>query len=108
MSTVSSPTQCLYETLGISTAASGQEIKAAYRKLARACHPDVVALDRKNESTDKFMRINLAYSTLSDPEKRAKYDRISFVNQRVNRGSSTAYSSMAGFGKRTWETDQCW
>lgn len=108
MSTVSASIPCLYEALGISVAATGQEIKAAYRKLARACHPDVVAVDRKDESADKFMRINLAYSTLSDPNKRADYDRRSFGKQRVSHGPSTAYSSVSTFGKRTWETDQCW
>ncbi|KAE8709498.1 Chaperone protein dnaJ 11 [Hibiscus syriacus] len=64
----------LYQVLGIPIGASNQEIKSAYRRLARVCHPDVAAIDRKDSSADEFMEIHAAYSTLSDPEKRAVYD----------------------------------
>ncbi|CAJ2646581.1 chaperone protein dnaJ chloroplastic-like [Trifolium pratense] len=94
----------LYDILGISAAASVQEIKSAYRKLARVCHPDVAAIDRKNSSADDFMKIHSAYSTLSDPEKRANYDRSLF--RRQQRPLSTMMSS--GYSSRKWETDQCW
>ncbi|KGN61956.2 hypothetical protein Csa_006153 [Cucumis sativus] len=60
-----------YEVLGIPMTASSREIKAAYRKLARTCHPDVVA----ENSAEEFIKIQTAYSTLSDPDKRADYDR---------------------------------
>jgi len=93
-----------YEILGISAGASDQEIKAAYRRLARVCHPDVAAIDRKNSSADDFMKIHSAYSTLSDPDKRANYDRSLFRQQR--RPLSTMVSS--GYSSRKWETDQCW
>ncbi|CAN0838738.1 Chaperone protein dnaJ 11, chloroplastic [Linum grandiflorum] len=48
----------IYEILGIQRGATSQEIKSAYRKLARTCHPDVVAIDRKDNSDDEFMRIH--------------------------------------------------
>ncbi|KAB1199456.1 Chaperone protein dnaJ 11, chloroplastic [Morella rubra] len=95
----------LYEILGIPTGATGQEIKAAYRRLARTCHPDVVAAtDRKNSSAGEFIRIHSAYSTLSDPEKRADYDRQLFGRYRP----LTAASRFSGYTRRNWETDQCW
>ncbi|KAJ1408790.1 DnaJ domain containing protein [Sesbania bispinosa] len=94
----------LYEILGIPAGASNQEIKAAYRRLARVCHPDVAAIDRKNSSADEFMKIHAAYSTLSDPDKRASYDRSLFRRQRP---LSTA-SIFSGYSSRNWETDQCW
>ncbi|KAK4262066.1 hypothetical protein QN277_027676 [Acacia crassicarpa] len=95
----------LYEILGIPAGASHQEIKAAYRRLARVCHPDVAAVGRKDSSADDFMKIHAAYSTLSDPQKRATYDRSLFV--RRQRPLSTA-SSYSGYSGRNWETDQCW
>ncbi|KAL2348608.1 hypothetical protein Fmac_002608 [Flemingia macrophylla] len=94
----------LYDVLGIPAAASNQEIKAAYRRLARLCHPDVAAIDRKNSSADEFMKIHAAYSTLSDPDKRASYDRSLF---RPQRPLSTA-AAFSGYTSRNWETDQCW
>jgi len=93
-----------YDILGISAAASNQEIKAAYRRLARVYHPDVVAIDRKNSSADDFMKIQAAYSTLSDTDKRANYDRSLFL--RRQRPLSSMKSS--GYSGRRWETDQCW
>jgi len=94
-----------YDILGISAAASNQEIKAAYRRLARVCHPDVAAIDRKNSSADDFMKIHTAYSTLSDPDKRANYDRSLFVRRQRPLSSSIMSS---GYSGRKWETDQCW
>ncbi|KAG1359413.1 chaperone protein dnaJ 11, chloroplastic-like [Cocos nucifera] len=115
----------LYDVLGIATGASGGGVKAAYRRLARECHPDVVAADRKGASADEFMRIHAAYATLSDPEKRADYDRRLAAaaataigrQQWSPRGprpfsssasSPSAATSFSGFRRRTWETDQCW
>ena len=63
-----------YETLGVSKAATADEIRSAYRKLARKYHPDV-AKDKK-EGEEKIKEINEAYEVLSDPEKRTKYDRL--------------------------------
>ncbi|KAK7360196.1 hypothetical protein VNO77_02178 [Canavalia gladiata] len=95
----------LYGILGIGAAASSDEIRAAYRRLARVCHPDVAAVDRKESSAGEFMKIHAAYSTLSDPEKRASYDRSLFKRQRPLTTTSTGLSGYTG---RNWETDQCW
>lgn len=63
-----------YKTLGIKKDASADEIKKAYRKLARKHHPDVNKGEKASE--DKFKDINEAYEVLSDSDKRAKYDRF--------------------------------
>nr|GMC93385.1 chaperone protein DnaJ 11, chloroplastic-like [Ipomoea batatas] len=99
-----------YEILGIPVGATSEEIKAAYRRLARVCHPDVAGSRRKDASGDEFMKIHTAYSTLSDPDKRADYDRQLFLRRRsVNLYSSPTMSSrFTGNSRRNWETDQCW
>jgi molecular chaperone DnaJ len=62
-----------YESLGVSRNASNDEIKAAFRKLARQYHPDV---NKEDGAEEKFKEINEAYGVLSDAEKRARYDRF--------------------------------
>lgn len=61
-----------YAALSVSKNATDKEIKSAYRKLARKCHPDVNPGDKGSE--DRFKAISEAYEVLSDPEKRKKYD----------------------------------
>jgi curved DNA-binding protein len=63
-----------YQTLGVSKNASQDEIKKAYRKLARRYHPDANPGDASAEG--RFKEINEAYQVLSDPDKRQKYDRF--------------------------------
>src|SRR5919201_4415002 len=62
-----------YKTLGVGKNASQDEIKKAYRKLARQYHPDRNHGDAKAET--RFKEISAAYDVLSDPEKRKQYDR---------------------------------
>ncbi len=68
-----------YATLGVAKTATPEEIKAAYRKLAREWHPDRHKEDEKAKAEEKFKEIGEAYETLSDPQKRSEYD-----NPRVN------------------------
>src|SRR2546428_8319053 len=63
-----------YETLGVPKTATDEEIRSAFRKLARKYHPDV-AKDKK-AAEEKFKEINEAYEVLGDPEKRKKYDQL--------------------------------
>jgi curved DNA-binding protein len=65
-----------YETLGVAKAASADEIKSAFRKLARKHHPDMAKSKEKAAAEEKFKQINEAYEVLSDPEKRSKYDQL--------------------------------
>src|ERR1051325_8903139 len=63
-----------YQSLGVSKTATEEEIRKAFRKLARKYHPDVAK--NKAEAEEKFKEINEAYEVLSDPEKRKKYDTL--------------------------------
>ncbi len=62
-----------YEILGVAKTASTEDIKAAFRKLARQYHPDV---SKEADAEEKFKEINEAYGILSDPEKRRRYDQF--------------------------------
>src|ERR671934_488869 len=65
-----------YKTLGVDKKASQEDIKKAYRKLARKYHPDT---NSDAGAEERFKRISEAYDVLGDPEKRKKYDRGGFV-----------------------------
>jgi curved DNA-binding protein len=62
-----------YATLGVARDASADDIKKSYRKLARKYHPDV---SKEKDAEEKFKEVQVAYDTLSDPEKRAAYDQL--------------------------------
>lgn len=70
----------LYEVLGVRRDASADEIKSAYRSLARKYHPDVNPGDAAAE--EKFKEIGQAYAILSDPEKRARYDQFGTTDEQ--------------------------
>ena len=76
------PTKDFYEVLGVSRSASADDIKRAYRTLARKHHPDVS--ENKSEAEHRFKEINEAYEVLSDPQKRAQYDRFGTVGAASN------------------------
>ena len=74
-----------YEVLGLSKGASDDEIKRAYRKLAKKYHPDMNPGDKTAEA--KFKEVNEAYSVLSDKDKRAKYDQFGHAGVDPNFGA---------------------
>jgi len=78
--------QDYYETLGVARTASAEEIKQAFRKLARIHHPDVAKNKAAGEA--KFKEINEAYEVLSDPAKRRRYDELGANWQEGGRGPS--------------------
>src|SRR5262245_52631472 len=65
-----------YEVMGVPREATADDIKRAYRKLARKLHPDLQPEAERAQAADRFKEINEAYEVLSDPEKRAKYDAL--------------------------------
>ncbi|GAB2210016.1 hypothetical protein Droror1_Dr00015266 [Drosera rotundifolia] len=65
-----------YELLGIGQTGTLPEIKQAYKQLARKYHPDVSPPGRVEEYTERFIRVQEAYETLSDPRRREMYDRV--------------------------------
>jgi DnaJ-class molecular chaperone len=85
-----------YETLGVSRSANQEEIRRAYKKLAREYHPDNKKDDPAAEQ--KFKEIQEANSVLSDPEKRAQYDRFGSAFQNAGAGGQGFHWSSSGPG----------
>lgn len=87
-----------YATLGVSKSATDDEIKSAYRQLAKKYHPD---LNKTPEASEKFKEINEAYSVLGDKQKRANYDQYGSADGPQGFGGGQGFSgfgSSEGFG----------
>lgn len=95
-----------YEVLGIKKDASADEIKAAYRKLARKYHPDVC---KEPDAKEKFTEVSEAYETLSDKDKRAQYDQFGFNGPQMGGFSSGGFNPFdmfkAHFGEHPFDSD---
>ncbi len=88
------PGKDYYEILGVSRDASLEDIKKAYRSLAKQYHPDVNKDDP--QASEKFKEINEAYEVLSDPNKRAQYDRFGMVGGDFSSYGGQGYTSDFG------------
>ncbi len=85
-----------YEVLGVRQDATQDDIRAAYRKLAKQLHPDLNPRDRKAE--EKFKAVSAAYDLLSDPEKRARFDRGEVDATGAERPRGRYYRDFQGAG----------
>ncbi|KAJ0245522.1 Chaperone protein dnaJ 20 [Hirschfeldia incana] len=99
-----------YDLLGVTESVTLPEIKQAYKQLARKYHPDVSPPDRVEEYTDRFIRVQEAYETLSDPGRRVLYDRdlsmgfsFSFSGRRRNRYDEEIVEEKSEW-KKKWQT----
>lgn len=84
-----------YEVLGVNKNANEDEIKKAYRKLARQYHPDV---NKAADAEDKFKEVKEAYDVLSDGQKRAMYDQYGHVDPNQGMGGGGFSGDFGGFG----------
>lgn len=85
-----------YGILGVKKGASQEEIRKAFRKLARKHHPDVNPGDKKAE--ERFKDLSEANDVLSDPKKRKIYDQLGFYSDNIDPAAAEAYARGGGFG----------
>src|SRR5438552_12947841 len=83
-----------YEILGVKKSASAEDIRKAFRKLARKYHPDVNPGDKTAE--EKFKGLSEANEVLSDPKKRKIYDQLGFYSDNIDPAAAEAYSRQGG------------
>src|SRR6185369_1192429 len=76
---MSAPKHDYYETLGVPKSASADDVRKAYRKLARKYHPDLNPGDKSSEA--RFKNVQEAYDILGDPKKRQMYDQFGFYSE---------------------------
>lgn len=84
----------LYNVLGIEKGANEQEIKRAYRRLAREYHPDV---NKSSGADEKFKEVQSAYDVLSDPKKRARYDQFGVTDDQAGGFGGGGFGGFEGF-----------
>ena len=87
-----------YATLGVKKTATPEEIRKAFRKLARKYHPDVNPGDKKAE--EKFKELSEANDVLSDDKKRKVYDQVGFYSDQIDPAQAAAYARQQGAGGR--------
>ncbi|KAI3694389.1 hypothetical protein L1987_77354 [Smallanthus sonchifolius] len=92
--------ETLYDLLGISENGTLSEIKHAYKKMALKYHPDVSPPDRAEEYTVRFIRVQEAYETLSDPEARSMYDNCMAKGFAFSGKRETRFDPRSGDKKR--------
>src|SRR5438309_10192047 len=85
-----------YELLGVKKSASAEEIRKAFRKLARKFHPDVNPNNKTAE--EKFKAISEANDVLSDPKKRKISDQLGYYSDNIDPAAAEAYARGGGFG----------
>src|ERR1700758_4676270 len=85
-----------YEILGVKKSASAEEIRKAFRKLARKYHPDVNPGDKSAE--EKFKALSEANDVLSDPKKRKIYDQVGFYSDNIDPATAEAYARAGASG----------
>src|SRR5579862_7001954 len=85
-----------YETLGVKKSASADDIRKAFRKLARKYHPDVNPGDKSAE--EKFKALSEANDVLSDPKKRKIYDQVGFYSDNIDPATAEAYARAGSSG----------
>src|SRR5574340_644440 len=87
-------TKDYYGILGVKKSASAEEMRKAFRKLARRYHPDVNPGDKAAE--ERFKSISDAYDVLSDPKKRKIYDQVGYYSDQISPEAAEAYARAGG------------
>src|SRR6516165_4262520 len=88
--------QDYYQTLGVERTVDAEEIRKAYRKLARKHHPDLNPGDKAAE--ERFKKVQEAYDVLSDPKKKQMYDQVGFYSENGAAAGGGPQGPNMGFG----------